>query len=51
MLTELGPLKVTASLGVATFPDHASTAADLFVQGDKALYEAKNRGRNQVCTA
>jgi two-component system cell cycle response regulator len=48
--TELGPLKVTASLGVATFPDHASTAADLFVQGDKALYEAKNRGRNQVCT-
>jgi len=48
--TELGPLKVTASLGVATFPDHASTAPDLFVQGDKALYEAKNRGRNQVCT-
>ncbi|TNF64338.1 MAG: diguanylate cyclase [Deltaproteobacteria bacterium] len=50
LLTELGPLKVTASLGVATFPDHASTAADLFVQGDRALYEAKNRGRNQVCT-
>ena len=50
LLTELGPLKVTASLGVATFPDHASTAADLFVQGDKALYEAKNRGRNRVCT-
>ncbi len=49
LLTELGPLKVTASLGVATFPDHASTAEDLFVQGDKALYEAKNRGRNQVC--
>ena len=50
LVTELGTLKVTASLGVATFPDHASTAADLFVQGDKALYEAKNRGRNQVCT-
>jgi two-component system cell cycle response regulator len=50
VVTELGPLKVTASLGVATFPDHASTAADLFVQGDKALYEAKHRGRNQVCT-
>jgi diguanylate cyclase (GGDEF)-like protein len=50
LVTELGPLKVTASLGVATFPDHASTAADLFVQGDRALYEAKNRGRNQVCT-
>jgi len=51
VVTELGPLKVTASLGVATFPDHASNAADLFVQGDKALYEAKNRGRDQVCTA
>jgi diguanylate cyclase (GGDEF)-like protein len=50
LLTELGPLKVTASLGVATFPDHASTAADLFVQGDKALYEAKHAGRNRVCT-
>jgi len=50
LVTELGTLKVTASLGVATFPDHASTAADLFVQGDKALYEAKNRGRNQVRT-
>jgi len=49
LVTELGPLRVTASLGVATFPDHASTAADLFAQGDKALYEAKNRGRNQVC--
>jgi diguanylate cyclase (GGDEF)-like protein len=50
LVTELGPLRVTASLGVATFPDHASTAADLFAQGDKALYEAKNRGRNRVCT-
>jgi len=50
VVTELGPLKVTASLGVATFPDHASTAADLFMQGDKALYEAKNSGRNRVCT-
>ena len=48
--TELGGLRVTASLGVATFPDHAKSAEDLFAQGDKALYEAKNRGRNQVCT-
>ncbi len=48
--TELGGLRVTASLGVATFPDHAKSAEALFAQGDKALYEAKNRGRNQVCT-
>jgi two-component system cell cycle response regulator len=49
--TDLGPLRVTASLGVATFPHHASNAQELFAQGDKALYEAKKRGRNQVCTA
>lgn len=49
--TELGALKVTASLGVATFPDHAATAEELFSQGDKALYEAKATGRNRVCTA
>ncbi len=49
--TELGALKVTASLGVATFPEHAKSAEELFSQGDKALYEAKSRGRNQVCIA
>ncbi len=49
--TDLGPLKVTTSLGVATFPDHASNAEQLFAQGDKALYEAKRRGRDRVCTA
>ena len=48
--TDIGTLKVTASLGVATFPDHAKTAEELFSQGDKALYLAKKRGRNRVCT-
>jgi diguanylate cyclase (GGDEF)-like protein len=48
--TELGTLRITASLGVATFPDHAKSAEDLFSQGDKALYQAKNQGRNRVCT-
>jgi two-component system cell cycle response regulator len=48
--TELGALKVTASLGVATFPDHAKSAEELFSQGDKALYVAKSLGRNRVCT-
>ena len=48
--TDLGPLQVTASLGVATFPDHADSAEALFEQGDRALYEAKSRGRNQVRT-
>jgi two-component system cell cycle response regulator len=49
--TELGKLKVAASLGVATFPANASTSAGLFEITDKALYAAKHGGRNRVCTA
>jgi diguanylate cyclase (GGDEF)-like protein len=48
--TELGKLKVTASLGVATFPQDARTQHDLFEITDKALYAAKRLGRNRVCT-
>ena len=46
--TELGKLKVTCSLGVATYPDHAETAKALFEAADRALYKAKHGGRNRV---
>ena len=49
--TEDGVLRVTASLGVATFPDHARNAQALFEVSDKALYFAKSNGRDQVCAA
>lgn len=39
-------LKVTISLGVATFPDHASVKSILIKKADMALYECKGRGRN-----
>ncbi|HYQ95320.1 MAG TPA: diguanylate cyclase [Burkholderiales bacterium] len=39
---------VTASLGVAIFPDHAADPESLLRAADKALYDAKERGRNQV---
>ncbi len=48
--TELGKLKVTASLGVATFPLDAHDEKGLFEITDKALYAAKHGGRNRVCT-
>lgn len=37
-----------ASLGLAVYPEHAGTAADLFTNADLALYAAKAAGRNQA---
>ncbi|HYE15260.1 MAG TPA: GGDEF domain-containing protein, partial [Pyrinomonadaceae bacterium] len=39
---------VTASLGVATFPIHASSRDLLVTTADRALYQAKHTGRNRV---
>ncbi len=41
-------LEVTASLGVAFFPDHAADPESLLRAADEALYEAKRKGRNRV---
>jgi diguanylate cyclase (GGDEF)-like protein len=44
-------LGVTASLGVATYPEHALSAVDLVRAADFAMYAAKARGRDDVCLA
>jgi diguanylate cyclase (GGDEF)-like protein len=49
--TELGTLKVTCSLGVATYPEHAREREGLFESADRALYKAKHSGRNRVSIA
>lgn len=49
--TELGKLRVTTSLGIAQFPDQAKDSHSLFELADKALYTAKQTGRDRVCTA
>lgn len=43
-----GPLHITVSCGVATFPDTADDAMQLTKQADKAMYTAKDSGRNRV---
>ena len=43
--------RVTASVGVATFPVHAADAESLFRQADAAMYSAKRLGKNRVSVA
>jgi len=39
-------LMVSASIGIAVFPDHAQTESELLQRADRAMYEAKAAGRN-----
>ncbi|OOZ35391.1 diguanylate cyclase [Solemya velesiana gill symbiont] len=44
-------LKLSASIGVAAYPEHAQSAQDLVDAADSAMYAAKAAGRNKVKTA
>jgi len=45
------PLMLTASMGIATIGPGIETPEQLLKQADRALYEAKNSGRNRVVAA
>jgi diguanylate cyclase (GGDEF)-like protein len=40
---------LTISIGISSFPDDGSDRYSLIKRADKALYQAKNSGRNMVC--
>jgi diguanylate cyclase (GGDEF)-like protein len=39
-------LRITTSLGIAVYPDHASNLGELVVNADLAMYRAKESGKN-----
>jgi diguanylate cyclase (GGDEF)-like protein len=39
---------LTASIGIVCFPDHGDTVDTLLENVDKALYRAKNKGKNRI---
>jgi diguanylate cyclase (GGDEF)-like protein len=49
--TAIGPLTVTCSVGIATFPEIGESWDDLFKAADEALYASKRGGRNRVTAA
>lgn len=45
---EMKDLSITVSMGIASYPAHATIAEDLIVKADLALYQSKHNGRNRV---
>lgn len=42
------PIRATASIGMAVFPEHATEAKDLFLFADNMMYRAKAEGKERV---
>jgi diguanylate cyclase (GGDEF)-like protein len=49
--TAAGPLPVTISVGLALIDDGGQDLRQLLSRADGALYQAKQSGRDRVCTA
>lgn len=47
-LADGSSIKGSVSIGIATFPEHARDAKDLFLFADNLMYKAKSEGKNRV---
>ena len=45
------PIRITTSIGVASYPEHGNAYQDLVEAADRALYQAKQEGRDRVRVA
>ena len=45
------PIRITTSIGIASYPEHADTYQGLVEAADRALYQAKQEGRDRVRVA
>jgi diguanylate cyclase (GGDEF)-like protein len=51
-LTEMGhEVRLTASFGVSSYPDHGQTREDLIQKADRAMYRVKDNQKNGVALA
>lgn len=50
-IPSLSDVKVTVSIGIATYPHNGSDIRSLMKFADMGLYQAKESGRNRVCVA
>jgi len=44
-----GPNTLSVSMGIAVYPEDATTAEDIVKKADQMLYRAKKNGKNQFC--
>jgi diguanylate cyclase (GGDEF)-like protein len=51
LLVDNKRVDITASMGVATYPEHGASYEEVFEAADTALYASKSQGKNRVTVA